>query len=108
MGNIYISSALDTFIRPGRDCVSLVPRVCSVEANQSMHLAAKTQLNIASGKDLKISGALETPGVTLLENRSAAGQGADRGIVMRSCSNMSITALNTYIGISAPATSEAG
>lgn len=73
-----------------------------------MHLAAKTQLNIASGKDLKISGALEKPGVTVLENRSAAAASPDRGVIIRSGSNMSITAANAYIGLSTPTTSETG
>jgi len=46
-GNIYISSALDTFIRPGRDLIQIVPRHCNTTANGEIELASKK--NIRAG-----------------------------------------------------------
>lgn len=57
-GNIYISSALDTFIRPGRDCIGLVPRRLELDANGAAVIAAKKSVKVASESNLYLSSAV--------------------------------------------------
>ena len=47
-GNIYISSALDTFIRPGRDLIAMVPQHLSATANGEIEVGAKKNIKIGS------------------------------------------------------------
>ena len=70
-GNIYISSALDTFIRPGRDLISMVPRHLVGGANGEIELAAKKDIRVGSQKNLALASAIGgQDGYTVLQNRS--------------------------------------
>lgn len=100
-GNIIISSALDTFIRPGRDCIQLVPRLKQVTANGPAVISAKGSIRVGSQKDVKIASALSGgEGSTVLQNRSRDLNSQKSGIVIRSNADMSITASrDMYIGL---------
>lgn len=91
-GNIYISSALDTFIRPGRDLVGLIPRRAEITSNQSIVLAAKKDISVAAQHNTKISSAVSGGiGYTVIQNRSGK-DAINSGMVIRSNADMSITA----------------
>lgn len=93
-GNIYISSALDTFIRPGRDLITMVPRHLSQSANGQIEVASKEDIKLGAQKNLVMASALSgKEGYTVLENRTKlVGDAANTGVVIRSNGNMSITA----------------
>lgn len=91
-GNIYISSALDTFIRPGRDLIALVPRHLSNTANGEVEIASKKHIKVGAEKNLVLASAINgEEGFTVLENRTAKKSGK-AGMVIRSNGNLSVTA----------------
>lgn len=91
-GNIYISSALDTFIRPGRDLINLVPRHCQTTSNQQIVLASKADIKVASQQSVHIASAVSgEQGYITIQNRSKEIT-TNSGIILRSNANMSITA----------------
>lgn len=92
-GNIIISSALDTFIRPGRDLVALVPRHLQATANAQLVLASKESCKLASQGDVKLaSGCAGAAGMTVIQNRSNAAVKSASGIIVRSNSDVCLTA----------------
>lgn len=91
-GNIYISSALDTFIRPGRDLIALVPRHLSNTANGEIEIASKKHIKVGAEKNLVLASAINgEEGFTVLENRTAK-KSDKAGMVIRSNGNLSVTA----------------
>lgn len=99
-GNVYITSALDTFIQPGRDCIQLVPRNKSVTTNGQLVLTAQEKAMLVSQQDVVVaSGISGEEGCTVIENRSSKNT-QNTGMILRSNSNTSITATgDLFIGI---------
>lgn len=106
-GNIYISSALDTFIRPGRDCIGLIPRRMQLDANGAAVIASKKSVKVAAQGSLYLSSAVGgQDGYTVLQNRSKT---SSAGMVIRSNGNLSLTSSrDMYIGINDKTTTNAG
>lgn len=100
-GNIIISSALDTFIRPGRDCIELVPRLKQITTNGSAVIASKQSVKIGAQKNVKIASALSGgQGSTVIQNRTKNPVSQNSGVVIRSNADMSVTASkDMYIGL---------
>lgn len=100
-GNIIISSALDTFIRPGRDCVQLVPRYKETTANGPLVIASKQSVKVAAQKDVKLASASAGGvGCTVIQNKTASPGASNSGVIIRSGSDMSVTAAkDMYIGL---------
>jgi len=91
-GNIYIASALDTFIRPGRDAVQMVPRNLVLNAQTRGIFNTKGSLYLRAVNDLQI-GATGDRGHLTIECRS------DDGLSIRSNAGLSITcSTDMYIG----------
>lgn len=106
-GNIYISSALDTFIRPGRDCIGLIPRHMQLDANGAAVIASKKSVKVAAQGSLYLSSAVGgKDGYTVLQNRSKT---SSAGMVIRSNGDMSITtSRDLYIGVNDKTSKNAG
>ena len=106
-GNIFISSALDTFIRPGRDMIGLVPRRMQLDANGAAVVAAKKSLKLASEGDTVLSSGISgQDGFTVIQNRSKT---SNAGVVIRSNGNTSITASrDMFIGLNDKVNKNAG
>lgn len=106
-GNIYISSALDTFIRPGRDCIGLIPRHMQLDANGAAVIASKKSVKVAAQGSLYLSSAVGgKDGYTVLQNRSKT---PSAGMVIRSNGDMSITtSRDLYIGVNDKTSKNAG
>ena len=98
-GNIYISSALDTFIRPGRNLIGIVPQHMSLTTNGEMQLASKKSIRVGAQKNLQLASAISgEKGYTVLQNRSKETDAGD--IVIRSNGKLSITSSeDMHIGI---------
>ena len=105
-GNIYISSALDTFIRPGRNLIGMIPQHMSLSTNGELQLAAKKNIKIGAEKNLQLASAISgEAGYTVLQNRSK--QSGD--MVIRSNGKLSITSSqDMHIGINDKRTNNAG
>ena len=105
-GNIYISSALDTFIRPGRNLIGMIPQHMSLSTNGELQLAAKKNIKIGAEKNLQLASAISgEAGYTVLQNRSK--QKGD--MVIRSNGKLSITSSqDMHIGINDKRTNNAG
>ena len=99
-GNIYISSALDTFIRPGRKLVAMVPSDICISNNGEIQVASKKDIKVGSEKNLTLSSAIGGQlGYTVLENRTKK-RGDNTGIVIRSNGYLSLTSSDDmHIGI---------
>lgn len=109
-GNIIISSALDTFIRPGRDLIQLVPRLKETTTNGPAVLASKQSIKIAAQTDVKIASAISGgTGSTVLENRTNNVNSPNSGVVIRSNADMTVTASkDLYIGLNDKSKQNAG
>ena len=109
-GNIIISSALDTFIRPGRDLIQLVPRLKETTTNGPTVLASKQSIKIAAQTDVKIASAISGGvGSTVLENRTSDINSPSSGVVIRSNADMTITASkDLYVGLNDKSKQNAG
>lgn len=100
-GNIYISPALDLIMRPGRDFSSMVPGHLSLNAQGTITVNSSDSMYLRAVKDLKAVGATNGTGVVTIESRAVKGPQDTGlpGLVLRSDSNMSVTAVNDlYIG----------
>lgn len=99
-GNIYISSALDTFIRPGRDLVMLPGRHTSLSSVGQTEISGKQDIKIGSQQNLELASAISGGiGHTTVQNRSLEASDTT-GVVIRSNANMSITASqDIHIGL---------
>lgn len=100
-GNIYISSALDTFILPGRDIIQLVPRNKNVTSNKQIVLVSSKKSLIGSQGDTVITSALSGgSGFTTIQNKASKAHQNSAGIILRSNSDTLITASrDLYIGL---------
>lgn len=109
-GNIIISSALDTFIRPGRDLIQLVPRLKETTTNGPAVLASKQSIKIAAQTDVKIASAIAGgTGSTVLQNRTNDINSPNSGVVIRSNADMTVTASkDLYIGLNDKSKQNAG
>lgn len=97
-GNIIISSALDTIIRPGRDLINLVPRRAQITSNQQIVLAASQDVKIAAQANVKLTSSVSgKPGYTVLQNKSSLQWQGGSGVIVRSNSNTVITASRDLI-----------
>lgn len=107
-GNIYISPALDIFMRPGRDFMTLVPRNAQISTGNQLALASHKNIDIAAGENAKIaSGVLDQNGFTVLQSRCTNKNAT--GVVIRSNGNMSITSSqDMYIGVNDKTSTNAG
>lgn len=94
-GNIYISPALDLFLRPGRDLSAMVPRHQAYNSQGSCTLNSDDSMYLHATRDLKMSGATNKTGVVVLESRS---ESTDGGLIVKSNSNVSVTGTNLYLG----------
>lgn len=108
-GNIYISSALDTFIQPGRDCIQLVPRHKSITANGEItQVASKRALFASQANAIVTSGISGGAGYTVLQNRSNKQNKNLSGMILRSNSKLTLTSSDDmYIGINDKSSSNA-
>lgn len=99
-GNIYISSALDTFIRPGRDLIQMVPRLRDSQVNGSITMVSKDNIRLGAQNSTCISSGISgNPGITTIQNRSKANS-EDSGVVIRSNVDATLTASqDMYIGL---------
>lgn len=97
-GNIYIASALDTFIRPGRDAVQMVPRNLVLNTQGVGIFNTKGSLYLRASEAMNI-GVTGKKGHLNIECRSADG------LSIRSNSGLSITCISDmYIGRNAHST----
>lgn len=108
-GNIYISSALDTFIRPGRDCISITPRLHQIEANGALTISSKESIRVGSQRDICLSSGISgQTAKTVIQNRSSSDKKAGAGVVVRSNGDLSVTSSNDlYIGLNDKTTKNA-
>lgn len=99
-GNIYISSALDTFVRPGRDLIQMVPRLRDIQSNGSITITSKDNIRIGAQNNTCVaSGISGNAAMTTIQNRSQ-GKAYNSGVVLRSNSDMSLTSSgDMYIGL---------
>jgi hypothetical protein len=97
-GNIYIASALDTFIRPGRDLSAMVPRHQSFNSQGSCTINSSDAMFVRAVNSLKIAGATGGTGVVTLESKSTQAVDVPGGLVIKSNSNLSVTGKDLYIG----------
>lgn len=101
MGNIYISSALDTFIRPGRDLVAMAPRLCSMDSNGDTVVNAKQDLVLCGGVNATLTGGNDSEtqqGVTVVQNRSSKTS-VTTGLLLRSTAGTTVVGTQMYIGL---------
>ena len=97
-GNIYISPALDLFLRPGRDLSAMVPRHQSYNAQKTTTINSKESVYIRAVKDLKMAGATGGDGMVTLECDATKNTKLS-GLLLRSTSGVTMTGHDVYIGI---------
>lgn len=98
-GNIYISAALDVFVRPGRDFSAMVPGNLSLNSQRTFTINSSKDLYVRAVTDLKVAGATGGKGVVTVESWATSNAAGIPGMVIRSDSNLSVTAVNDlYIG----------
>lgn len=97
-GNVYISPALDLFLRPGRDLSAMVPRHQAYNSQGTCTINSDYSVYIHGTKDVKVSGATNGTGVVVIESRATQGSEVPGGLVIKSNSNVSMTGSNLYIG----------
>lgn len=103
-GNIIISSALDTFFRPGRDLVGLSGRHIAMLAQDTTTIHSSTSdVFIKAEKGVSVLAGNGGDGALLLESRSESSG----GVVIRSKTNLSVSGLNVHLGVSGGTTGAA-
>lgn len=98
-GNIYISPALDLFLRPGRDLSAMVPRHQSFNSQYSCTINSGDSIYIRAHEDLKVvAGTTEKGGISL--ESVGVRQSNDKlpGINIKSATGVGITGEHIYIG----------
>ena len=96
-GNIYISPALDLFLRPGRDLSAMVPRHQSYNAQQTTTINSSTSIYIRAINDLKLVGATEGNGMVTLECQ-AKEAAPTSGLLLKSMCGSTMIGNDIYIG----------
>jgi len=97
-GNIYISPALDLFLRPGRDLSAMVPRHQSYNAQGSTTINSVTGMYLRSVTDLKMAGATGGSGIVSVEC-DAITKDQSNGLMLRSTCGATLTGNDLYIGL---------
>lgn len=98
-GNIYISPALDLFLRPGRDLSAMVPHYLSFNSQDHITINSSKSVYLRAVDDMKLAAAAaeDSSGVLTLENCSSNKNATD-GIVIRSRAGVAMTGHDIYIG----------
>lgn len=92
-GNIIISSAIDTIIRPGRDIHTMAGRHTAIVSQKDVTVHSSTSdVMIKGDHDVSILAGLTEDGGILLDDRG------DRGILIRAKSNASVTGKDVFVG----------
>lgn len=105
-GNIYISSALDTFIRPGRDLSAMVPghqsynsqKSCTINSTDSVYVRAVGDLKMGAGSGQDEE---KRKGSVVIDCMS---KNPVDGIILQTKSQLTATGANVYIGRNTAAT----
>jgi hypothetical protein len=97
-GNIYISPALDLFMRPGRDMSAMVPRHQSFNAQGYTTINSAKSAYIRAAKDLKMVGATDGEGMVTLESEAKDTGSISNGMLIKCKSGSAIVANNIYLG----------
>ena len=97
-GNIYISPALDLFMRPGRDMSGMIPRHLSLNAQRYITINSSKSVYIKAEGDLKMLGGNGGEGMVTLENRATTPNSTANGLLLKSRSNTVMVGANLYIG----------
>jgi len=99
MGNIYISPALDLFLRPGRDLNAMVARHQAYNSQGSCTINSADSFYIRAVADLRMAGATDGTGTVVLES-GAKSRAKDSGLVIKSDAGLSLTASgDMYVGL---------
>lgn len=96
-GNIYISPALDLFLRPGRDLSAMVSRHQSFNAQGHTTINSSKSVYIRAIGNLKMVGATGGNGIVSLECRATNTSMFD-GLMLVSRCGTSVIGNNIYIG----------
>lgn len=98
-GNIYISPALDLFLRPGRDLSAMVPRHQSYNSLNTCTINSSSSTYIRAVRSLRIAGATGGVGSVSVECMGTTGT-ADSvgGILIKSKTNAAFIGNDLYIG----------
>lgn len=98
-GNIYISPALDLFLRPGRDLSAMTPRHQSFNSQYSCTINSGDSIYIRAADNLKAIAGTSGAGSLTLENNST-GIVDDKfpGINIKSSAGVAMTGAHVYIG----------
>ena len=98
-GNIYISAALDVFVRPGRDFSAMVPGNLSLNSQKTFTINSSKDMYIRAVSSLKVAGATGGKGAVTVESWATSNPDGLPGLVVRSDSHLSMTAVNDlYVG----------
>ena len=99
-GRISISPAADLELRPGRDCIELVPRRKVINAGEELQLVSNEgKVRIKAETDLDMLSGNSGEGRTLIENRAT---GDDDGITVKTEANLRMVGGDLYVGIAPP------
>lgn len=96
-GNIYISPALDLFLRPGRDLSAMVPRHQSYNAQQTTTINSSESIYIRAVNDLKMAGATQGDGMVTLECM-AETKTPTNGLMLKSLCGTTVIGNDIYMG----------
>ena len=96
-GNIYISPALDLFLRPGRDLSAMVPRHQSYNSQDTCTINSSKSIYVRAIQDLKMAGATGEKGVVVLESRATKNTDPPGGLIIRSASNAAFVGTNILV-----------
>jgi hypothetical protein len=98
-GNIYISPALDLFLRPGRDLSAMTPRHQSFNSQYSCTINSGDSIYIRAADNLKAIAGTSGGGILTIENQSTASlDDKVPGINIRSAIGVAMTGAHVYIG----------
>ncbi len=109
-GRITISPAADLELRPGRDCLELVPRRKVINAGEEVQIVANEgNVRIKAETDVDVLAGNGGQGRILVENRAESGttgessDGEDPGgIVLRSETDLRVMGTDLYFGLLPP------
>jgi len=109
-GRITISAAADLELRPGRDCIELVPRRKVITAGEEVQLSSNEgKVRIKAETDLDMLAGNGGRGRVLVENRADSGvqeEGEEEpdpgGIVVRSKKDLRMVGADLYLGLAPP------
>ena len=96
-GNIYISPALDLFLRPGRDLSAMVPRHQSFNAQEHTTINSSKSVYIRAVNDLKMAGGTDGLGMVTLECM-AKNKASNTGLMLKSGCGTTVIGNDIYIG----------